>query len=372
MKPTYLPALARLRAAMSASGAEVMLIDHGELLAWLTGYTVSETRYRACLVPTSGEPWMVLRELDEPPCRAVSGLQQVETFSDHEDPWQAVAQSLINRGLANARLGFDPASYGMTLQSWQRLNRLLPQVSWVAMEGSSDALRQVKFDYELQALSAAAAIADDAMRCIGEQTAHGWRIRDVAALAAAGFLRLGADSGETGPVIAAGGDHGFLHASDHDHSLTAGDILHVELIPKVRHYSARLMRPFVLGKADARQQQVAAQLIALQDAQLAAMRPGAVACEVDAIVREGVLAAGLRQRYDNVTGYALGLYARTPRPSDFSYCFQPQARWLLEENMVFHMYISAQSLAFSETVVVTPQGGKRLSALPRELGMIMR
>jgi Xaa-Pro dipeptidase len=33
-----------------------MLIDHGELLAWLTGYTVSETRYRACLVPLQDEP----------------------------------------------------------------------------------------------------------------------------------------------------------------------------------------------------------------------------------------------------------------------------------------------------------------------------
>jgi hypothetical protein len=35
--------------------------ENGELLAWLTGYTVSETRYRACLVPLQDEPWMVLR-----------------------------------------------------------------------------------------------------------------------------------------------------------------------------------------------------------------------------------------------------------------------------------------------------------------------
>ena len=34
--------------------------------------------------------------------------------------------------------------------------------------------------------------------------------------------------------------------------------------------------------------------------------------------------------------------------------------------MVFHMYISAQGLAFSETVCVTAQGAERLTTLPRQ------
>ena len=34
----------------------------------------------------------------------------------------------------------------------------------------------------------------------------------VAALAAGEFLRLGADTGETGPIVIASGDNGFLHA----------------------------------------------------------------------------------------------------------------------------------------------------------------
>lgn len=367
MKTDYLPALSRLRSAMDAAGADLLLIDHGELLAWLTGYTVSETRYRACLVPASGKPWMVLRELDEPPCREISGLQQIEAFRDDQDPWQAVAQSVEARGLAQARIGFDPSSYGMTLQSWQRLTALLPDAQWLPLDGISDTLRQVKFPHELAALNQAAAIADSAMQQIGTQVAAGWRVRDVAALAAQVFLQQGADTGETGPIVCARGDHGFLHASGHDHPLAHGDVLHVELIPKVNHYSARVMRSFVLGGASTQQQWVAQQLVALQDAQLAAMRPGALASEVDAMVRSGVLRAGLRDRYDNVSGYALGLYTRTPRPSDFSHCFHPGADWRLAENMVFHMYVSAQSLAFSETVVVTPQGGKRLSSLPRQL-----
>ena len=46
--------VAEARAAMAAFGADLLLVDHGELLAWLTGYTVSETMYRAALLPREG------------------------------------------------------------------------------------------------------------------------------------------------------------------------------------------------------------------------------------------------------------------------------------------------------------------------------
>jgi Xaa-Pro aminopeptidase len=149
--------------------------------------------------------------------------------------------------------------------------------------------------------------------------------------------------------------------------LGEGDILHVELIPKVRNYGARLMRPVLIGEDRRDLAPLAARLVALQDRQLAAMKPGAVARDVDAILREAVLAEGLRPAYDNVTGYMLGLYGRTPRPSDFSRVFLPSSDWRLEEGMVFHMYVSAGGLGFSESVIVEEGGGRRLTKTPRAL-----
>lgn len=360
-------ALSRLRAAMQQAGVEIMIVDHGELLAWLTGYTVSETLYRACLVPLKGEPWIVLRQLDEAPCRSQSPQLEVESYRDDEDPWFSVANSLARRGYQRARIGADFYSYGMTVHSWQQLSRHLPKATWRNLPAISDRLRSVKFPAELDALRQASAIADTSLDNIGKEARGGWRVRDVAALAAEQFLRLGADTGETGPIVIASGDNGFLHASGHEQQLQCGDVLHVELIPKVKHYSARLMRPFIVGEITPQRAALAQQLIAIQDRQLTAMKPGVSAREVDAIVREAMLNSGLRADYPNITGYALGLYTRTPRPSDFSCSFHAQAEWKLEEDMVFHMYISAQSLAFSETVRVTPQGAERLTTLPRQL-----
>ncbi|WP_237234707.1 M24 family metallopeptidase [Sodalis praecaptivus] len=357
----------RLRAAMEQADVEVMLIDHGEMLAWLTGYTVSETLYRACLVPLSGEPWMVLRQLDEVPCRAQSPGLEVISYADWDDPWFTVAQSLKDRGFAHARLGADYYSYGMTVYSWQQLSRHLPDVVWRDLTGISDRLRSVKSASELQSLRQAAVIADFAMRQIAVEVTAGWRVRDVAALAARHFLQQGADTGETGPIVIANGDSGFLHATGLEQRLRRGDVLHAELIPKVNHYSARLMRPLVVGEISAHRRELAQQLLRIQDRQIAAMRPGVPANEVDRLARDALLNSGLRSAVTNVTGYALGLYTRTPRPSDFSGAFHPGAKWKLETDMVFHMYISAQGLAFSETVRVTTNDAERLTTLSRQL-----
>ena len=99
------------------------------------------------------------------------------------------------------------------------------------------------------------------------------------------------------------------------------------------------------------------------------MVPGAEARAVDAILREGVLEAGLRPHYRNNTGYTLGYYfEQAPRTSDFTRLFTPEAAWRLEAGMTFHMYASAAAgIAFSETVLVTDEGPERLTKLARKL-----
>jgi Xaa-Pro dipeptidase len=143
----------------------------------------------------------------------------------------------------------------------------------------------------------------------------------------------------------------------------------MELVPSVRGYSARLMRPTVIGRPSAGQAAAAHALVAIQDEQIAAMRPGAAAAAVDRICREGVAKAGLRDAYDNYTGYTLGYYGAIlpPRTSDFTRAFLPTADWVLEPGMVFHMYTGAQGMAFSETVLVTEGGPERLTRLERRL-----
>jgi Xaa-Pro dipeptidase len=356
---------AKAQVEMAALDVDVLVADNGELLAWLTGYTVSETMYRAAFLPREGEPWFVLRDLDAGPCREQIWFDDIVSFPDIASPHSVMAETLIARGFGGARIGVDTNSYGFCVHTANRLKELLPQAIFVPVPDVGYRLRRCKSKAEIAVLQQAAGIADKAMAAIAEGARPGMTVRAATAVAAGVFLRQGADTGEVGPIVKAKGDQEFLHGAFQDDALSEGDILHVELIPKVAHYSARMMRPIVLGEPSDERIAIARTLIAIQDRQIAAMKAGAWAHEVDAIMRDGALAARLRKEYTNVTGYTLGLVTRTPRTSDFSYVLLPTSVWKLEEGMVFHVYASAQGLAFSETVVVTRDGGVRLTQTPR-------
>jgi Xaa-Pro dipeptidase len=352
---------------MGKSSVDVMLIDECEALAYFTGYETTLNRYRACIVPRAAPPTMVLRALDAEPFRAGAWFESCEVFADHDDPVQKVAAALAHGGFGSAAIGFDSGSHALTVDGLERLRRALPRARFVSMCGVPSELRLVKSPAEIAYLRTAAQILDQAVREIVESVAVGVTCRDVRALAARRLIELGADPAHLGYVSVAR-DWGFLHMEPADGPLQHGDVLHFELVSRYRGYEARLMRCVAIGTADAERKRAAEELVALHDLQLAAMSPGALARDVDATLRNGVLSAGLRKDYPNVTGYTLGYYSRVPlRSSDFTRCFTPEAQWRLEAGMVFHMYTSARGVSLSETVLVTQAGAERLTKTDRKL-----
>jgi Xaa-Pro dipeptidase len=310
---------------------------------------------------------MVLRALDAEPFRAQAWFDSCEAFADHEDPVEKVAATLQRQQLGSAAIGFDSGSHALTVDCLERLRRSLPQARFVSMLGVPRELRLVKSPAEIAYIRTAAQILDQTVREIIAAAGAGVTSRELRALAARRLLEVGADPSHLGYVSVAR-DWNFLHMRPAEAALETGDVLHFELVSRYRGYEARLMRCVAIGKVDAERKRAAEQLIALQDRQLAAMKPGAAARDVDAILRNGVIAAGLRADYPNVTGYTLGYYSIVPmRSSDFTRCFTPNAQWQLEPGMVFHMYTSAKGVSVSETVVITETAAERLTRTDRQL-----
>ena len=359
--------LEAVRREMRGCGADLVLIDEAEHLCYVTGFDRSATRYQFCIVPLESEPTVFLRSLDEPSFLERSWVKSYVTFADWENPVETLVRVLTDRGWASRRIGLELDSNYLSVHRWKEITGALPNATFVDFGGVLRRLRLKKSPAEIAHLRQAANIADRAIVVAADAARAGMSERDAAAAASRVFVGLGADSGRAG-VITSGSRSGSLHGVLGDHRLQAGDILHMELVPSVRGYSARIMRPTAIGKPSPAQADAAHKLIEIQDRQLHAMKPGAVARDVDRICREGVLAAKLRDSYDNATGYTLGYYAPwSPRTSDFTRLFIPTADWAIEPGMVFHMYVSAMGLAFSETVAVTDSGAERLTKAERAL-----
>jgi Xaa-Pro aminopeptidase len=359
--------LARLRQRMRTAKVAVALFDEIEAMTWLTGYGNSENRWRCVGIPLDGEPFFLIRALDAMPCRQRSWIADVPTFRDWEDPMPVLRDALAQRGLDRARIGLDYNSYCMPLARFARMQAALPNASFVDLGDLIWQLRLIKSPAEIALLRRVAAIADETLRRAAAVCRAGTNQREAARVAMNSFIELGADPGPPGPITAGRG-WDFLHGHLEDTVLGTGDIVHIELTPRITGYSARTMRCVAVGPPAPALVEAGQRLAAIQDRQIAAMHPGAIAREVDAILRHGVLREGLRDSYDNISGYTLGLYAAAgPRTSDFTRIFHPEADWMIEPGMVFHMYASAGGASLSETVLITETGPEPLTNLPRKV-----
>ena len=360
----YEERLRRLRSVMAERRLDAVIVDTSEMLNYFTGFAISENRYRAAVIRPRGNPVMAVRKLDEQPFLNAAWFEDRRVFADTEDPVAVVAEVVGEV----ARVGLDLNSYCMPAKRFRHLERLLGGARLVDLSDVLMPMRLRKSPAEVQVMRVAAAIADEAMRRAIVATGPGGSSRRAASVASGAFVELGADFGRTGPITVGRGWN-FMHGKLSDEPLVEGDVLHLELVPKVHGYCARLMRPAVMGEPSPELAGAAAALVELQDRQSAAMVTGAEARAVDAIMREGAVQAGLRRDYANNTGYTLGYYLeQAPRTSDFTRLFTADAHWRLEAGMTFHMYASADAgIAFSETVLVTDGGPERLTRTERRL-----
>ncbi|MCC5991365.1 MAG: aminopeptidase P family protein [Rhodobacteraceae bacterium] len=359
----------RLRSEMAALGIDMLFLDQPEMIFHAIGYAMSEGFQQFCVIPATGDILMILRSVDRGTCLDYSALPAAHVigYADWEDPIAILVEQIKARGLPCGKIAVDRDSYNMTLNRFQALRDALPETKWHDFSALLRDMRAVKSADEIKLLQRACDIADQAIAAILRDFRPGDTDRDCVAMAAAHTIRLGGDAGVVGPVTKALTDS-RMHALVEDVPLEQGDILHVELIPQYYGYSARIMRPVFVGVPDDSIIATAALIVEIQDRQIAAMRTGARASDVDAIMRDGMLKAGLKTSYQNVSGYSLGYYQQfTCRSSDFTYVFRPGDDWCLKRNMVFHMYAAANGLAFSETVQVTDEGGVRLTQTPRKL-----
>lgn len=363
----YRRRLAAVQELLAQRNVDCAILDEPELMSWLSGYTVSENLWRACIVPAKGEPFLLVRKLDMPPARQRTWFADIVGFGDWEDPLLTLVNALRAKNIAHETIGAEFQSNSFTVHRYQKLQQLLSGSTFHDLERTAWDLRRSKSAEEIAHMRRASLLLDQAFLETLQAVQIGKSQRHVAAAAASAYYRLGFDDGFVGPLNAGSGWdslHGFLQ----EKPIKEGDIIHIELLPRLRFYTVRIMRSVIAGRASDTQKAAARTLIELQDKQIAALRPGAVASDVDRIVREGVVRAGLRSTYDNITGYTLGTAPLVSQhTSDLYRCFTPAANWLIEEGMVFHMYTSAEGLAISDTVVVTKSGGERLTQTPRQI-----
>ncbi|OBP72195.1 hypothetical protein BAE42_15280 [Mesorhizobium loti] len=361
----YRARLSALRAIMANQSVDLLIVNQHEHMDYFAGYAPTAAMYQAVLIPIDGEPFAVIRALDASAFSEASWLSDYVAFGDSENPIRIVAKTIVDRGYGASALGVEYDSYFLTVDRARALKTMMPDARFVSFSTVMWEMRQIKSPLELACHEVAAHICDRATTAGFSMARAGVNEREVLATMIAEALRSGADNTFLVQLVS-GPRAASYHGALGHRTLAKGDIVHAEPVPQFRGYASRMMRPKLIGTPTDEQMRTAETVVRIQDEQFRAMKPGTDAKEVDRILREGILSARLRDSYTNITGYTLGL-KHPPRTSDFTRVFLADSNWKLEENQVFHMYAPAGGMAFSETIVVAADGGKRLTGMQRKL-----
>ncbi|WP_064713499.1 M24 family metallopeptidase [Rhizobium bangladeshense] len=346
---------------------DAAIIDHAEHMRYLFGYSASAVMYQCCIVLADGSVHGIVRQLDEALFASVSWVEDRVTYVDWEDPCDRLVAEIRRLGLANATIGQEFDSNYLTVRDQRRVAAALPEARFADISGVILKMRVRKSPAEIEEHRRAASLADLGVAAILDAIKEGVSERELVAAGYSAALAAGADNNAPRIVLLGmGSTTQHFHGGVGDRRLEPGQAVHVELLPQSNGYSSRLMRPAVLGTPPSHLQSSVEQLVEIQNRQFAAMRPGIPAKEIDRIGREGLAVAGLRPSFPHNTGYGIGIIIG-PKLADFAHLFTPGADWVLEQGMVFHMYLSAAGIQISETVCVTDNGVELLTRTPRHL-----
>lgn len=168
-------------------------------------------------------------------------------------------------------------------------------------------LRMVKSEEEIECIRKAEAIGDKAFEAILDKIKPGITEKEVAAWLEFFMKQYGAD-GLSFDTIAASGIHSAMpHAVPTDKVLEEGDFLTMDFGCKVKGYCSDMTRTVVIGKASDKQKEIYNIVKQAQEAAIAAIRPGMMGKEVDAIARNIIKEAGYGECFGHSLGHSVGL-----------------------------------------------------------------
>ncbi len=364
-KSEYEARLERVQSALVERGYDAMLAFQPETVTWVTGFfTRGYGSFQFAIIPASGTPTVVCRDVEAYYLDATCVFPDRALWTDSDDH-AAIAAAAVRSRLGPApRVAVELAAWPLSAGRYARLREALPGADWHDESRLVAAMRLVKSAAEIGYQRRAGKAAEAGMQAAIATAGVGVSEREMAAEVCAAMIRAGSDL--PGPGVMSSGERAYhLHGGYSDRVLEHGDIVQIETTPNVRHYHARFMRPIRVAQASAEDHRIVDQLIAIQDAALAEVRPGVAAEIPDRIYREGVLSAGLRETYTNKTFYSVGLLLQPSGGEPLEAA--PGCSWHFEPGMTFHTYVLARGFGMSETIAITPDGYERLTNFPRQL-----
>jgi Xaa-Pro aminopeptidase len=345
----------RLEKLLAERELELMLVTDLTNVRYLTGFTGTNG---ACVCGPGTRLFLTDFRYTE---RAAAEVEGWEVATVAKDWLGGIASRL------GGRFGFEDDQ--MSVRLLAKLKEKLPDgAEPVAAGGLVERLRRVKDEGELAAIAAASELADEVWGWALERGLAGRTERDVARAAEARIRELGGDP--SFPAIVAAGPHGALpHAEPGEREIGRGELVVFDMGARLDGYCSDGTRTFATGEPGERGREVYEVVREAQAAALEAIAAGEKGEAIDTVARKLIDDAGHGERFGHALGHGVGLEVHEePKLAQRSEdVLEPGEVVTVEPGI----YLPGElGVRIEDLVVVTADGLRNLSGLPKELQLV--
>ena len=192
--------------------------------------------------------------------------------------------------------------------TFDQLSSKLPQVSLSSTSGVVESLRMIKDKQEIDAIRKSIRVNERTFEVIRAQMAAHQTEREIGFNLEHQMRQFGATGCCFEPIVAVGPNAALPHATPGSTQIGENPILLIDWGAEVDHYASDLTRALWIGpKISARFRKVYDAVLAAQLAAIEAIRPGALASDIDGIARKVIEDAGFGKRFTHSLGHGMGL-----------------------------------------------------------------
>jgi Xaa-Pro aminopeptidase len=268
------------------------------------------------------------------------------------------------------RVGYDDAA--TSVANLRKLEELVEEVGsaaeLVAAGGLVAGLRRRKDAAEQEAIAAAARLTDEAYESLLAAGIVGRSERELARAAEARIRELGAEPAF--PAIVAAGPNGALpHAEPGDREIRPGDLVVWDMGAVHNGYRSDCTRTFAAGEPGEDAREIYELVRTAQAAGLEAVGTGVGGRDADEAARAIIREAGYEENFGHGLGHGVGLEVHEPPRMG------PRSEDVLGEGDVVSVepgvYLPGRfGVRIEDLVVITADGHRNLSSLPKELRVV--
>ncbi|HUR85760.1 MAG TPA: Xaa-Pro peptidase family protein [Solirubrobacteraceae bacterium] len=346
----------RVLADVAERELDALLVSDLVNIRWLTGFTGSNAA--AVIGPAQR--------------RFITDFRYLSQADEQVDPqWGREITSDLLKGAAEGlpggplRLGFDDAHLSVK-QHAQLAGYVGEGVELVAAGGILEALRALKDPAEIDAIRAAAKLADEAFEEVVGAGIVGRTEQDVALDLEIAMRRRGAQGPSFAPIVAAGAHGALPHAVPRDVAIPEGTLVVIDWGAQLHGYASDCTRTVATGELDARDREVYDIVLRAQEAALEAVRPGPTGKEVDAVARAIIDDSGHAEHFGHGLGHGVGMEVHEgPRLSKLGTDTLAAGNIVTVEPGVY--VPGAVGVRIEDLVAITEDGHEVLSTLSKEL-----